>query len=82
MNKNTGRILNIVNVVMLVLLLAIGGFWGASIFVYKRAQPMYRIAQYALHIACSATLLLTLFENWLDDLEEQDNLGDGAEEDA
>jgi hypothetical protein len=73
MNKNTGRILNIVNIVMLVLLLVIGGFWGASIFIYKRAQPMYQIAQNVLHIACSATLLLTLFENWLDDQANSDD---------
>jgi hypothetical protein len=72
MNKNTSRILNIVNVVMLILLIVIGVFWGMSIFVYKRAEPMYRIAQGALHIACSVSLFLMLFENLLDDPDDRD----------
>jgi hypothetical protein len=77
MNKSqTSQILRIANLVMLFLLLAVGVFWGASIFVYKRAQPIYQIAQSALHIVCSLTTILTVFENLLDDLD------DGDEEDA
>jgi hypothetical protein len=57
---------------MHIFLLAVGVFWGASIFVYKRAQPIYRIAQNALHIVCSVTILLTVFENLLDDQGEED----------
>jgi hypothetical protein len=69
---NKSRILHIMNIVMLILLIVIGVFWGASIFVYKRAEPMYRIAQVALYAVCSAATLLTLFENLLDDPDDGD----------
>jgi hypothetical protein len=73
MNQNqTSQILRIVNLVMLFVLFAVGIFWGVSIFVYKRAQPLYRIAQSALQIVCGLSAILMSLESLLDEEDEED----------
>jgi Ca2+/Na+ antiporter len=53
-----------VNIIMVIILIAVGIFWGASIFVYKRAEPMYRIAQIALWVTCAVAYILLAFEHY------------------